>query len=155
MEMYTVVGVWLNNAPLAVASLGRPTRTDWAGGLTDAFPSEFPQGSWVELVLADSHDAAQRRAEELMRANDESGDDGQEGDAGDDEGDEDGHSAGDGCGIYDTGYWVETDDGGCAVEDLEVGDVFEDRAYPGDRWIASEVVVVGDDVHVDVERADD
>lgn len=60
----------------------------------------------------------------------------------------DGHSDGDGCGIYDTGYRVTSDGSSIAVEDLEVGDVYEDPAYPGDWHQVNEVVVVDDDVHV-------
>lgn len=90
--------------------------------------------------------------------------------AGDDDLDEDDdddgeHNDNDECSKYDSGYLVvvredENDDGDREgdrrVESLEPGDHYRDPAFeaPGEWLVVADVARVDDDVHVDVEPAD-
>jgi hypothetical protein len=68
------------------------------------------------------------------------------------------HEAGDGCAIYVRGYEVVTDDmGEVPVEDVSPGDLYRDPSTDDDNeWFqVDEVVIVGDDVHIDASPAED
>lgn len=70
------------------------------------------------------------------------------------------HTDGDGCAIYDTGYGVHVNGdlaGKTSVEDVEVGDTYNDPAFdPEDEWLeVYDVAVIGDVVHIDSTNPDE
>lgn len=142
MKTFTVVGVWVQDEPVAVASLAGATGEDWVGARTEEGMAHFPRGVWVREVSADDHEAALEAATAEERP-----------EGGDDEDDDGEHPPGDGCAIYDTGYRVRYEGSYVDIESLEPGDEFYDPAF-GDFTRINEIVVVGDDVHVDGEDAD-
>lgn len=69
------------------------------------------------------------------------------------------HTEGDGCAIYDTGYTVlvpDDPDPRTDVEDLEVGDFYNDPAHdPVGSWmVVDDIAVIDDEVHIDGHWAD-